>query len=120
MLFGWNIVGQIAGSSDAEVKAINNISQELKVVVAELERHNNGRKQNATASNDNLEEATRVLKNGLEKSAVLPLVAYELEALSFNMTSEFNLIRNGIEGIPRQLYTLLSSEYMRENFGDKK
>ena len=51
-----NIVGQIAGSSDAEQSAIKDISQELKVVVAELERHNNERRQKATASNDNLEQ----------------------------------------------------------------
>ena len=42
-----------------------------------------------------LEEATRVLKNGLERSAAL--VDYKLGALSSNMTSEFNLICNSVE-----------------------
>ena len=109
-----NIVSQISGSSDAEAKAIKGISQEIKVVVTELERHNNDRKKEATASNDNLEEATRVLKNGLERSA--GLVAYELEALSSNMTSEVHAVRSGIEGIPRQIGHL--AQYLRENFGD--
>jgi len=109
-----NIVSQIAGSSDAEAKAINGISQDLKVVVTELERHNNERKKEATASNDNLEEATRVLKNGLERSA--GLVAFEIEALSSNMTSEVHAVRSGIEGIPRQIGHLAG--YLRENFGD--
>merc|ERR1712130_418214 len=109
-----NIVSQIAGSSDAEAKAINGISQDVKVVATELERHNSERKKEATASNDNLEEATRVLKNGLERSA--GLVAYEIEALSSNMTSDVHAVRSGIEGIPRQIGHLAG--YLRENFGD--
>ena len=109
-----NIVSQIARSSDAETKAINGIAQELKVVVTELENHNNERKEEATRSNDNLEEATRVLKSSLEGGT--RLVANELEALSTNMTSEFHAVRSGIEGIPRQIGQL--SQYLRENFGD--
>ena len=106
------IVSQISEASNTEAGVISGISQELQMVVSQMEKENNNRKKEAQISNDNLEKATIVLKNGLESGA--GLLANELEALSANMSAKLHAIRSGVEGIPHQIGHL--SEYMRESF----